>query len=214
MTEQFSLSQFNDFMQTQATVSADDVVKQMEDSLKTGSGQQEGFYYPKRDADGNASVRLRFFPGAILEGNKMDPRSQAILHHHEFSCPDGKTFKWPCLKTIKERCPVCEHVNEIYKEYGKESEEVSKLCRGSQKSKGRQKTTKIISNVLVEKDDCADPKEKENIVGHVFYMQYGIQLNKIIQAQAAGNKDMDVQGVNYMRMDASGTSFQFIVRKK
>lgn len=118
---------------------------------------------------------IRFLPGVDFD--------QVPLHSHAWKNASGKWYFNNCPRSVKQNCPVCEHIDSIYSKY-KGMGEAGKTQAGNEVSAlkiGKKKG--FIANILVVEDD----QHPEN-VGKVFLYKYNTFINDKIQAALTGCK--------------------------
>lgn len=129
------------------------------------SYDDDRFYYPEIDKEGNASAIIRFLPTA--DGDRL-PMMKFHSHSKQFA---GGWYIEECPTTISGKCPMCE-ANEVLWNSGKAGQ--------TEVSNNRKRKTRYVANILVIKD----PVHPEN-EGKRFLFQFGYKIQgKITEAMA------------------------------
>lgn len=150
---------------------------------------------PEPDKAGNYSGIIRFLPPVKGES---DPFVETYNHGFKHN---GKWFIEDCPTTIGEDCPVCESNSELWNS-GLESDK--DLVRGSN---GRKRKRSYYANIVV----INDPQNPENN-GKNFLYRFGIKIMEKIEARAAGDPDLNVEGIDVHKF-WGGQDFVLKMRK-
>lgn len=139
------------------------------------------FYYPVRDAVGNASVVIRFLPPT----DEAEEQPFVKVYSHGFK--NTITGKWlieNCPTTLdRDDCPVCKANGDNYTRLQAELGE--KAGKAKAREFGMNRKTSFISRILV----IEDKKTPEN-EGKVFLYKFGSKIfDKVIEALAPVDED-------------------------
>ncbi len=153
--------------------------------------EDEYFYYPTRDAAGNAQVTIRFLPGF-----NEDDLPFAKMYKHGFK-NNGKWLIENCPTTIGQECPICSANSELW-ETNVESNKT--LVRE------RKRKIEYYSWIMV----INDPKNPEHN-GKIYKFKYGSTIFDIIASKLEPEFD-DEQPINVFDLE-EGANFRFKIRK-
>ncbi len=153
--------------------------------------EDEYFYYPTRDAAGNAQVTIRFLPGF-----NEDDLPFAKMYKHGFK-NNGKWLIENCPTTIGQECPICSANSELWETNVE-----------SNKTLARERKRKIeyYSWIMV----INDPKNPEHN-GKIYKFKYGSTIFDIIASKLEPEFD-DEQPINVFDLE-EGANFRFKIRK-
>lgn len=129
----------------------------------------ERFWYPERDKEGNASAIIRFLPTA--EGDEL-PMMKFFSHSKKFS---GGWFIEECPTTIGGKCPLCEE-NDVLWNSGKDGQ--------AEVRDNRKRKMRYVANILVVKDPANPDNE-----GKRFLFQFGFKIHAKIMEAMKGIED-------------------------
>lgn len=158
--------------------------------------QDDRFWRPTQDKDGNGSAIIRFLPP--LNGDEMP---WVRMYNYAFQAPNGKWYIENSRQTIGEPDPVQEYVGELW---AQAKETGSKEIEMKAKSMGRK--TRYISNIVVLKD----PGNPEN-EGKVFLFGYGKKIHDMIVAKA--KPEFDDEKPCYVYDPWEGANFRLRIKK-
>ena len=124
------------------------------DNKKPQRETDSRFWRLKQDAAGNGSAVIRFLPAADGEDFPF-----VTAYTHSFKGRTGKFLIEPCLKTINQKCPICDASWALWNTQIEENQNFAKPMI---------KTAQYISNIFVVSDQAAPENE-----GKVFLFKYG-----------------------------------------
>lgn len=177
------------------------LLEQLDNAQSTGYKKDERFYYPVRDAAGNASVVIRFLPGPILEGAN-DSIDFVKEYKHSFKGPSTKWFIEPCPTQLggdNNPCPCCEENSRLWA-LGEPGEKVVREGK-------RSRQVSFVSNVLIVRDS-----KNPELEGKVMLFRYGKKIFDMV-ASAAKPKFAEDPSINVFDL-WEGADFNFRIVKK
>lgn len=195
--------------------------KKAEKEKTTGYGADDRYYFPKKDADGNINVKLRFLPYIYEDDEDSNKDIVGFIEkrkHMIYSNSNNRSFRMLCPRTynktmsLENECPICDIYFTEYQEANEEKNEKEKKYLQDE-AKKKKPTTKFVANVLI----IDDPVEPENN-GQVKLFQFGFQVrDKIYRAL---NLDDDGLPKDEDEVDGNvfdpyeGFNFSYRMRKK
>lgn len=117
----------------------------------------EGFWQPTVDENGNGFAKIRFLPAKTEDGLPF-----VKMYSHGFKGPKGKWFIENCPTTLNQECPVCVE-NSILWNSGIESDKVV--------ARERKRKMSYIANIIVITD-----AKKPECEGKVFKFKFGAKI--------------------------------------
>ncbi len=153
---------FKDF---KAKMKSTDTQEKLQSAFKEKSYDDERYWSPQRDQNGNFTGVIRFLPAGQDE-------EQYYVTMYNYAFQNKKTEQWyieNSLRTIKKPDPVGQANQELWNTGDENNKNIVR---------GRKQYTKFIGNILVIRDDA---KPENN--GKVFLYKYGKAIqNKINEA--------------------------------
>lgn len=140
--------------------SIQELASKLESQGKQKFAEDDRFYYPERDQDGNAYAVIRFLPPA---GEESSAYIQTF--RHGYKGPNGWYIE-ECPTTIGEDCPVCKANGVLYDTLGKEK--ASQTVSGPN---GRKRKMQYVANIYL----VSDPKNPEK-EGKVYLFKFGAKI--------------------------------------
>jgi hypothetical protein len=135
-------------------------------SEQAGSKDDTRFWQPEVDKAGNGMAVIRFLPAPAVDGDDALPWIRTFSHG--FQGPGG-WFIDNCLTTLNDKCPVCEHNNNLWNSGIEANKEIVR----KQKRK-----LSYVANILV----ISDPSNPQN-EGQVKLFKFGKKIfDKITEA--------------------------------
>ena len=162
-------------------------IKELDQKKGFSDGDDDVFYKPKTDDQGNANVLIRFLPPHPEEDLPFVKK-----YNHGFQTVSGGWFIEDCPTTVGKDCPVCKY-NGTQWDHDKE---------GVRK---RKRKVNFFSNILVVKDPLAPENE-----GQVFKYRYGIKIHNKIMEKVSPESEID-DPVNVFDYD-DGANFKLKIK--
>lgn len=123
---------------------------------------------PSKDDKNKYVYKIRILP--IVKGDKFFPHEVEVMTHQYKSPVTGTWITEKCLRSIGEKCPVCEY-SWALKSSGNPTDEA--------KSKTYYRKRYWYTNILVIKEPNEKRKDNE---GKVFMWKYGIKIHEKLEA--------------------------------
>jgi len=167
--------------------SVNDKIKELDKKPQYGnSGDDDVFYKPKTDEQGNGNVLIRFLP----------PHPEETLpfvkkYNHGFQSANG-WFIEDCPTSIGEKCPICT--------YNGTQWDIDQTG-----VRNRKRKVSFYSNILIVKDPLAPENE-----GKVFKYRYGIKIHGKLMEKIAPESTID-DPVNIFDYD-NGANFKLKIK--
>ena len=158
----------------------------------TSERENDYFYYPNRDAAGNASAVIRFLPAA-----SDDVVPFIKMFSHGFQGPGGKWLIDNCPTTLEQECPVCTSNSALWNT-GLESDKTI--------ARARKRRVSYVARVVVVEDKKSPDNE-----GQVFMFKFGQRIFDKI-ADALQPEFDDDKPCNIFDL-AEGANFKLKIRK-
>jgi|TARA_R110001592_G_scaffold173053_1_gene411721 hypothetical protein len=161
-------------------------IKEMDTKKSFGGGDEDVYYKPKTDDQGNAMVLIRFLPPHPEEDLPFVKK-----YNHGFQSVNGWYIE-DCPTTVGKDCPVCKY-NGTQWEHDKEG------------VRARKRRVNFYSNILVVKDPLCPANE-----GQVFKYRYGIKIHDKIMEKVSPESEID-DPVNVFDYD-NGANFKLKIK--
>lgn len=137
-----------------------ELAAKLENQGKKTYEQDDRYWYPKRDDNGNGYATIRFLPAPLEEAS-----AYVQTFRHGYKGPNGWYIE-ECPTTIGEKCPVCEANGVLYDTKGKEY--ASTIVSGMN---GRKRKMQYVANIFI----ISDPETPENN-GKVMLYRFGAKI--------------------------------------
>lgn len=139
-------------------------ISALQNATTEKSFKNEEEYFPERDAEGNASVVIRFLP-------QQDPDRVPFVSYykHIFRGDDGKWLVTDlCATTIGQTCEICQKNSKLFQ---------SGIAENQGIARSRKRKKEYAANILVIKDPKSPEKE-----GKVFVFKFGATIYEKIKS--------------------------------
>ena len=161
-------------------------IKDLDKKKSFDNGDEDVYYKPKTDDQGNANVLIRFLPPHPEEDLPFVKK-----YNHGFQSVNGWYIE-DCPTTVGKDCPVCKY-NGTQWDHDKEG------------VRTRKRRVNFFSNILVVKDPLAPANE-----GQVFKYRYGIKIHDKIMEKVSPESEID-DPVNVFDYD-NGANFKLKIK--
>jgi len=161
-------------------------LKDLDKRPSFGKGDDDNYYKPKTDDNGNANVLIRFLPPHPDEELPFVKK-----YNHGFQGQNG-WFIEDCPTTVGGDCPLCKYNGT---QWNSDPEGV----------RGRKRKVNFFSNILIVKDPATPANE-----GKVFKYRYGIKIHNKIMEKVAPESEID-EPLNIFDYD-NGANFKLKIK--
>ena len=185
---------FVKLLEQSKNISIEELQKKIEETGSYQRQEDDTYWYPKQDINGNASAVIRFMPTPPGEKSPF-----VLIISHKFKGPSGKQYSERSRRTIGQPDPVSQYNSVLWNTGDKTLQDLVKARS--------QRKTRVV-NVLVLKEPNAPENE-----GKIFRFRVNSQLWPKIEA-AMKPKHEDIPAINPFSLLDDGADFYIEVKKR